>query len=385
MQISARRPRFVPIALLLVTALPACGPVASPARPGTAATEVSPLEEREETPPALDALAIAAGGSHVCVVGGGRATCWGTSSLGEVRRGSLTTRFICNEIEGAYRAAAGQFGTCVATADHIECWGWEPRSFPSGAAGRIPVTRTPSVDGLAVGLFHACFVRGGEVSCWGSNTRGEVDGQESMIPVDEPRVFPLSGAATVVRAAGARSCALVADGDVFCWGLPGWGEVRETQAASVPVRLELPPVRDFSITPLYGCALDNEGAVWCWGRNTEGQVDPGGDAVLPPTRASWLPRATQVSAGVAHACALGTDGSVTCWGANGHRELGCDTPTSGVCRAEVGSARAIAAGPGFTCAITDTREPVCWGALAEAYWARPTPVRLPSCAGEEYP
>jgi alpha-tubulin suppressor-like RCC1 family protein len=149
------------------------------------------------------------------------------------------------------------------------------------------------------------------------------------------------------------------------------------------------------------CAVVADGTVWCWGSNEFGQLgtlDAGetctfinGDASIPvpcgtvPRRIEQLPSAIAVAAGTKSACAVAADRSVWCWGWNqggvlGHspaNDLPCEDraelfPDGGElppvpCKATpqevegIGDAAAVAVSYDVACARTTAGAVWCWG------------------------
>ncbi|MGH7329382.1 MAG: hypothetical protein ACREJX_13630, partial [Polyangiaceae bacterium] len=65
----------------------------------------------------------------------------------------------------------------------------------------------------------------------------------------------------------------------------------------------------------HACALLENGDVYCWGQGERGQVGDGSTAVhATPVQARDIAHATQVTAGLEETCALVQDGRVFCWG-----------------------------------------------------------------------
>src|SRR5579863_8882115 len=79
---------------------------------------------------------------------------------------------------------------------------------------------------LSAGSNHTCAVLDdGSVRCWGTNADGQLG--DGTITTTPKTAVKASGLAYVVSvAAGARhTCALRADGFVWCWGADGAGQL----------------------------------------------------------------------------------------------------------------------------------------------------------------
>jgi alpha-tubulin suppressor-like RCC1 family protein len=143
------------------------------------------------------------------------------------------------------------------------------------------------------------------------------------------------------------------------------------------------------------CAVLAGGEVWCWGDNQLGSIGvrPGaGDARCgdllcrtEPTRVPGIAGAARVAVGNHYACAVTKDGALWCWGGNaqgylGHapttdercaRAAGTDAGTAGEDPCAPAPARvafpvavsvdAVAASAEVTCAHTSTKDVYCWG------------------------
>jgi alpha-tubulin suppressor-like RCC1 family protein len=188
----------------------------------------------------------------------------------------------------------------------------------------------------------------------------------------DARYYPTVGIDDAISiSAGIRfSCAVRADGSVWCWGEdPGSDGV-----SSIPV--QVPGIDDataVSAGGAFACALRSGGQVGCWGINSIGQLGNGrfeyntGDAT--PQTVVGIDDATQISTGWNHACVIRSDRSLWCWGGNGdgvtgYGQLGDGTfDNSPVPVQVVGLSDVIkvAAGGWSTCAITAGGETWCWG------------------------
>jgi alpha-tubulin suppressor-like RCC1 family protein len=114
------------------------------------------------------------------------------------------------------------------------------------------------------------------------------------------------------------------------------------------------------------CALKADGTVWCWGGNQEGEIGDGTQVQRrTPVPVSLADPAVAVSAGAEHTCAVLSDGTTWCWGKNAHGELGDGTITRRTAPVQVqgltGVISICAGASEHTCAATDAGTVWCWG------------------------
>jgi len=305
------------------------------------------------------------------------------------------------------QVAAGLEHTCVvAEARRVRCWG-------SGAHGKlghgddvdIGDDELPYEAGdLDLGGFgpiaqlvghegHTCALNTrGKVRCWGY---GPVLGiaADSSIGDDEPpslaATVDLGSPAVQLAANALRTCALLVDGTLRCWGDNSGGELGyghsdtigddESPAKAGPVPLG-------ALATVIGgggdhfCAVTEAGDVRCWGQNNDGQLgqghtEPIGDDETPAANSPvdlGGAAVVQLALGGAHTCALTDDSHVRCWGLNKYGQLGLghtadigdDEPPSTAAPVHVDEARhvvQIAAGAVHTCAVLDDGGVKCWG------------------------
>lgn len=276
---------------------------------------------------------------------------------------------------------------------------------------------------------HVCAVlRGGTVKCWGLNYHGALGVGDVADRGDQPNelgehlpAVDLGHAAPAqaVATTSFRSCALLVDGRVKCWGgnqygALGLGDV--SVRGDDPSRLgdQLPYVdlgTGVTATALalgldHSCALLADGSVKCWGKDESTGPDYLYDVVEPirgddPNEmGDNLPRidlgsglrATAIAAGAWHTCAILEDGAVKCWGFNEYGQLGQgDGPSRSredpsamgdhLPLVELGAGRkALAIGGGFyhTCALLDDGTIKCWGwgAWGESTLGGSTPAEM---------
>lgn len=230
-------------------------------------------------------------------------------------------------------------------------------------------------DRLSSGDDHTCYITDQRsVECWGSNARGQLgsatvptstndddeDAAKSVSPV------PVEGVtdAVQVRSGERHSCALVAAGDVYCWGYDAAGRLSSNWSRSVaPFSSSAKPVpgisKATSIASADGsiCAIAGDAEVSCWI-----------PAEQPtPIAVVGLKGATQLALTEDALCAVLPGGTVGCVGGNDDGVLGIDgtdfIPLDGTPSKVHGLTDIVelAAGEDFLCALDDTGAVWCWG------------------------
>lgn len=244
----------------------------------------------------------------------------------------------------------------------------EPEELPPVAE------RTPM---LALGGAHGCqLTAGGEVRCWGGNQFGQLGDPAAPTGWSSSRHEPraVAGLDEPVRiAAGTfHTCALLADGEVRCWGHGGFGQLGDGGTADRPSPVAvsgLPRAVEVVAAEGHGCARLQEGSVSCWGRNLHGQLGDGTREHRSTVVSVALSDVVQLCAGRDHSCARRSDGSVHCWGAafegqlgdgSNHRPEGSRPTPSAV--SELTAATTIACGSAHVCARIESGALRCWGA-----------------------
>lgn len=250
-----------------------------------------------------------------------------------------------------------------------------------------PGVRPRGQEPIVAGHDHNCVLfRTGKVLCWGANTEGQLGyGHTTNIGDDEPAnaggFVELGGAAVRLAAGHVHTCAVLASGDLRCWGA-GWtlglgvGTIGDDE---VPV--SVPPVDvggravDVAAGISHTCVLLRAGNVRCWGPPGVlgyGHTEPVGDNEAPAS-AGDVPlggKAIQLAAGATHTCALLDTGAVRCWGAGEFGQLGYgntqsigddETPASAGDVDLGGRAVQIDAGGLNTCALMADGSVRCWG------------------------
>lgn len=254
-------------------------------------------------------------------------------------------------------ASVGLTGGCAIADSHLVCWGdteYAPGSAVDAGLGGLDggvVIGDDTFTSAAVGTSHVCAIatRSGvtDVECWGGNEYGQTGVSEDENPGTVTRPTPV-GLATLgegirqVAVGGDESCALLANGAVYCWGRNNRGQVGNPAAGSstsVAMQVVFPAgegigtPQELAVAESHVCTVTDATTVWCWGDNSAGQLGTGSTSPpfsVTPTqvqkRVGSLPTiqgVTHIAAGGETSCAIRVnDARVWCWGANDSGQVG---------------------------------------------------------------
>ncbi|MEC8024732.1 MAG: Ig-like domain-containing protein, partial [Myxococcota bacterium] len=191
--------------------------------------------------------------------------------------------------------AAIVYELCVSTICGDTCDPWAPAVTTSG--GDVSYT----LNDLEPNTRYYIMVRGRDLA-----TNLDTNSLVSSIQT------PGTNIASAITLGGARSCAVVADGTLQCFG-----------GTEIPQNMT-----QVSFGTSHYCGVRNNGKVSCAGDNANGQLGNGTtissanpvDVVLDT--GGILNQVASVSVGDGHSCALTVAGSVYCWGYNEHGSVG---------------------------------------------------------------
>lgn len=325
----------------------------------------------------------------------------------EAGEDSGAPRAECAEVECGPRVIAVRAGgihTCVLREDgSVVCWGRgnfgelgygdeDEVGDDEDPADVGPVNFGGSATQLALGFSSTCvLMETGAVRCWGSGNRGTLGyGHEVRIGDDEvpatAGVVDIGGRVQRLVSGYSRTCVILAEGELRCWGdgsdgSLGYGTLDNVGDDETPASVGDVPVGgkvvDVALGSTHTCALLDSGSVRCWGTGPDfelgyGHVDVIGDDEVPESVGFVDVGGTvvQLVAGMNHTCALLVNGAVRCWGAGlfgvlGHgntETIGNDeTPSSAGDVPLGGRVVQLTAGGTHNCAIMEEGSVRCWG------------------------
>lgn len=294
----------------------------------------------------------------------------------------------------ARMVSADDGGTCVISSGNLYCWGaplgneefWVPfRLAPSGMR----------FDHVSRAGGHVCArTADGQAWCAGRNSYGELGGPSvdkcgvgpfrdgtveyhpcSQLLLRVPEIGPVVDVVAGVN----RTCAILDNGRVSCWGAHHEAREQPLQARSARQIEGLSNVAQLALGDFFGCALLTDGTVRCWGSNQQGQLGQGNsdDSIRNAAqRVSGVDGAVAISAGSSHACAVsnGVHGQrLHCWGSSLRGQIGmaepcdkgiCSQPISVALPEAIGRIRDLALGGQTTCALSEDGSLYCMGEQA---------------------
>lgn len=332
----------------------------------------------------LEAVAVAVGANHACAVTStGGVKCWGAGSYGQLGDGRNTNSAVPTQVSGLTSGvstiAAGSYHSCAVTVSGVAmCWGHNlnqqlgdgtttQRATPVAVGGL-----GTNVQRVTVGNTHSCaLMADGEVKCWGAGNNGELGDGRRVTSGTPVQVQGLGAGVQDIAAGANHTCVVTSAGAVKCWGLNGYGQLGDGTTMHRPIPVDAlgfaGDARSIATSYQHTCAVTASGAVKCWGYNTVGQLGDGSTSSksTPVTVSGIVSGASSVSAGAYNTCVRAVDGRALCWGDNTYGQLGNGTTTGSrvpvVVQGLATGVQHIMAGDLHACALTAEGAVRCWG------------------------
>ena len=140
----------------------------------------------------------------------------------------------------------------------------------------------PSVTAISEGVYHTCALRtDASLWCWGGNSSGQLGTSLVLASSNSKTATPaqVPGAWLQVDTGQSHTCAIASDNSLWCWGDNSAGQLGDGThtAQALPVRVVVPGQSWASVKAglSHTCALSLDGDIWCWGDNGDGQLGIG--------------------------------------------------------------------------------------------------------------
>ena len=223
------------------------------------------------------AIAVSAGGQHTCaLLKDGTVRCWGSNSNGQLGNGNTSASGPPTAVVGlggAVQVSAGASHTCARLEDGtVQCWGLAPGL--NSTPGDIGVS---DVVDVSAGYQHSCVVfQDGSVACWGclydSGTGPGFNCDERPGTAKVPSVSQAVAISTGYK----HRCALLVDHSIQCWGNDGNGKLGigasdwYADSGGVNSGLVIGVTQGVKVVVGYdrSCAIIADGSLQCWGAGT---------------------------------------------------------------------------------------------------------------------
>ncbi|MBV8195344.1 MAG: hypothetical protein JOY80_07430 [Candidatus Dormibacteraeota bacterium] len=239
-------------------------------------------------------------------------------------------------------------------------------SAPTGVA--VDAATPQGWTSVAGGFEHTCAIRTDQsLWCWGRNDYGQLGVNNTLPELDQPAQVAGSWISVATRVY--HTCAIDTSNALWCWGINFHGQLAEDPAANAqevaPVRVGSGQWIAVAAGETFTCAIAADGSLWCWGDDELGELGTG------PGSGSSTPRELGAGpwhglvAGYQFACALDANGAASCWGNNGNGECGTITSANPAPIAPISGSNTfvqLTAGAYFACGVRDDGKLRCWGA-----------------------
>lgn len=302
---------------------------------------------------------ITTGAYHTCgiKISDGATTgtlwCWGANGYGQLGTNPYEEKLVdpTRVVEDSdwISVIAGDYHTCaLKSSGTLWCWGFNAYGqIGNGSTEKIlgltqiELPGLPAWKTVTAGEHHTCAITVAEkLYCWGENYNGQLgvgDTKNRLTPT--PITVDSTRAWIAVAAGSQHTCAIPANGDLWCWGDHQFGQLaygddqnirRLLPTVSIDASVPNSAISKVAAGSNHTCVVyrDNDG-VWCSGANGFGQLGDGttlsksslvpsaiADKILP-----WDPQKMVVSAGGRHTCAL-RENTLLCWGDNTDGQVG---------------------------------------------------------------
>ncbi|ETR71817.1 MAG: hypothetical protein OMM_07869, partial [Candidatus Magnetoglobus multicellularis str. Araruama] len=215
----------------------------------------------------------------------------------------------------------------LTTEGNIKTWG-----------NQLPVFKevmpdSQSIIDISSDADKTCVVlNDGLVWCWGANIDG-LDSLSSPTPLQMTGLHNIkaieSNMSDFYYEIAGINTALGNNGIIWNWGLNWNGQLGNgtTEDSSIPVQVDnLDNIVSVTSKPGHSLAINEDGSVWAWGNNYNGQLGDGTtNAGSTPVSVLNIDNIIAVANNFAGSMALKNDGTVWAWGANWNGNIGDGT------------------------------------------------------------
>ncbi len=271
---------------------------------------------------------------HGCgLKGDGTVWCWGHGDDGRLGNSDTADHLGSDDyvqvtdLTGIVDIAAAQDHTCgLNVSGTVWCWGKGNlgvlgNNSTAGSTSPVQVsniTNFVKIDSGYDGQVTCGLTTGNLIYCWGNDSFGQLGDDETMgsysdVPVPVANITDFVDVGT----GATHACGLRKNGDVWCWGNNGGGQLGDGNTgvdSGVPVKVDTDvKFRKLNIEHFYSCGISVNNEIWCWGSDNAGNLGNGGS--VGDSNTPVLTNDTDQNFIDAEGyCSLKADGKAYCWG-----------------------------------------------------------------------
>ena len=297
--------------------------------------------------------------------------CWGKNDCGQVGNGSTEYQYtpvkVLEDVKDFY-SNYNAISAAITTNGDLYCWGKNGYGQVGNGATADQYTPVKVLENVEKFYFYydtsvrtsAAITTNGDLYCWGYNGCGQVGNgatADQYTPVkvlENVKNFYGDGCDNT-------SVAITINGDLYCWG-----DYRVNSSSTAP---QLTPAKVLeNVKNFYGDGCGNRsvaitinGDLYCWGDNTFGQVG-NGSTEYQHTPVKVLENVKDFYFDSVNSVAITTNGDIYCWGYNLYGEVGNGTTDTQYTPAKVlENVKEFYSSYYLSAAITTNGDLYCWG------------------------
>jgi hypothetical protein len=170
----------------------------------------------------------------------------------------------------------------VMSSGSVKCWGYAPDGLGDGvntmSGSAVTVSGISGAVQVSVGEENICVIeQGGVLKCWGYGYYG-ANGDGTSTTWSTPVTASL-GSVVAVSVGSEFTCAVTSAGAVYCIGYNSYGQLGNGTTSFSPTTTWQQAISSGAVGVACGdehtCALMANGQAYCWGANFDGQVGDG--------------------------------------------------------------------------------------------------------------
>jgi len=228
--------------------------------------------------------------------------CWGGNLRGQLGDGTTTTsttpKQVGSETDWAQFCTGAQHSCGLRASGSVWCWG-SGDSLQTGQTDTAPLSVPTQVGSdmdwkaLDCGTDHSCAVKNdGQLRCWGNNRRGQL-GRGTSGNKDSPHALMNDWSQLAVHSN--HSCGIKTDSSLWCWGKNYVGQLgqpdKHDRQSPVVLGVVADKWKQVEAGSDHSCAIKADGSLWCWGQCAAGSCGgapkPGAAPNSDPLYQSW--------------------------------------------------------------------------------------------------